>query len=153
MAIDAELQIVTSQVVDVSEGTNQLSSSVAADVLTLGRRGFSRDTHFIVAIEAVIATTPGANVIPMKFILQVAPDGTNYIDVATIHLTLAASLAKLGVWSIPIGLTDYRVEQRDSDDVICRVNVTYTNNGETDDLTYSAWIGGPGHGPQTDVAV
>ena len=155
MALDAELIVVDSQVVDVSEGTSQLSTAGGSvenvNLLTLGRRGFTRDSTFVVVIEAV--TAAGANVIPVQFILQVAPDGTNYVDVSTIELTLAASLAKTGVWSAPIGLRDFVVEQRETTDMKVRVKVTYTNNGETDDFTYSAYIAGPGHGYSTDVAI
>ena len=136
MALDVELQIVDSEVVDVSEGTN---------LLTLGRRGFTRDTNFVVVIEAVTAATPAANVIPVQFVLQISLDsGSTYVDQCVITLTLAASLARVGIWSVPIGLLDLRDEKQAVDDLTVRVKVTYTNNAETDDFTYSAYIAGPG---------
>ena len=151
MALDAELQIVSSQVVDVSENAEQLSTSVVTDKLNLGRRGFSRDQTFVVAIEAVVAAAAGANVVPVQFVLQASLDsGTVWFDVATISLVNAAALAKLGVWSAPIGMRDFRDEVRATDDLEVRVAVRYTNNGETDDFTYSAYLGGPNPYPSTD---
>lgn len=157
MALDAELQIVDSQVVDVSEGTNQLSTAGGSvegtNLLTLGRRGIPRDATFVVNIEAVTAAAAGANVIPVQFILQVSNDGGSaYVDVCTITLTLAASLARVGIWSKAIGLVDSRQEVRLTGDQVVRVNVTYTNNGETDDFTYSAYIAGPNPYPSDDIA-
>ena len=143
---DAELQIVDSQVVDVSENAEQLSSSVASDVLVIGKAGLVKGLMFVVAIEAVTAAAAGANVIPVKFVLQVSQDGgTTYADLATIQLNTAASLAKLGVWGCPIGPLDQREDVKADEDAQVRVAVRYTDNAETDNFTYSAYLatGGP----------
>lgn len=154
MAFDAELQIVHSQVVDVSVGTEQLSSSVAADVLALEGRGLVDDSYFFVVIEAVTAAAAGANVVPVKFVLQLSEDnGATYVDVCTIQFNTAASLAKQGVWQAPVGIIDDRIDTRSVQDSKVRVAVRYTDNVETDDFTYSAYLGGPGgHFPSNDAA-
>lgn len=154
MALDAELIIVDAQVVDVSTGTSQLSTSVGTDKLATGRTGIPDKTHFIVTIDAVTAAAAGANVIPVQFVLQASLDGgSTYFDVATITLTLAASLAKTGIWATALGLHDFRDEVRATTDLVFRVKVTYTDNAETDDFTYSAYLGGPCPYPSNDVAV
>lgn len=151
MALDAELQIVSSQVVDVSAGTNQLSTSVSTDKLALGRTGFPHGLNFAVVIEAVTAAAAGANVIPVEFTLQASLDGgTTWFDCSTISLTLAASLAKKGIWSAPIGPRDFRDEVHADTDLVVRVNVTYTDNAETDDFTYSAYLCGENPYRSTD---
>lgn len=138
---DAELQIVDSQVVDVSANAEQLSSSVATDILVIGKAGLVSGLSFVVAIEAVTAAAAAANVIPVKFVLQMSQDGgTTYSDLATIDLTQAASLAKKGCWGIAIGPIDSREEVKADSDAQLRVAVRYTDNAETDDFTYSAYL-------------
>lgn len=150
---DAETQIVASQVVDVSANAEQLSSSVSADVLALGRASIASGLDFVVAIEAVIAAAAGANVVPVKFVLQLSQDdGSTYADIATIQLNLAASLAKKGVWGIPIGPIDSREDVKDTADAKVRVAVRYTDNAETDDFTYSAYLATHGPWPSNDLA-
>lgn len=138
---DAELQIVASQVVDVSAGVEQLSSSVSADVLSIGRKALVGQLAFTIAIEAVTAAAAGANVKPVSFYLQRSNDNkSTYGDIAVIYLGLAASIAKKGVWSVPIGPFDGREDVMADADSYLRVRVTYTDNAETDDFTYSAYI-------------
>lgn len=150
---DAELQIVSSQVVDVSEGTSQLSSSVAADVLAIGRSALVGELAFTVVIEAVTAAAAGANVKPVAFYLQRSNDnGSTYGDIAVITLSLAASIAKKGVWSVPLGSRDGREDVMVDADSILRVKVTYTDNTETDDFTYSAYITTKQPYPGNDLA-
>lgn len=150
---DAELQIVSSQVVDVSEGTSQLSSSVAADVLSIGRKALVGQLAFTVVIEAVTAAAAGANVKPVQFYLQRSNNnGTDYADIAVISLTLAASFAKKGVWSVPIGPFDGREDVMADADSKLRVKVTYTDNTETDDFTYSAYLTTLQPFPANDIA-
>jgi len=138
---DAELQIVSSQVVDVSANAEQLSSSVAADVLAIGRKALVGQLAFTVVIEAVTAAAAGANVVPVNFVLQRSNNnGSTYGDIAVITLSQAASLAKTGVWSVPIGPFDAREDMMADADSILRVAVRYTDNAETDDFTYSAYL-------------
>ncbi len=138
---DAELQIVSSQVVDVSENAEQLSTSVSADKLSIGRKALAGQLAFTVVIEAVTAAAAGANVKPVSFYLQRSNDnGSTYGDIAVITLSLAASLAKRGVWSVPIGPFDAREDVMADADSLLRVRVTYTDNAETDDFTYSAYL-------------
>lgn len=148
--LDAELQIVDSQVVDISENANQVSTAggttEGVHQLTIGRRGFANDLHFYVIIEAVSAD---ANVDPVKFVLQACPDGTNYIDLATI--TLFSGPTKLGVYEVPIGIRDFRQELQGASDMILRVDCRYENASGTDDFTYSAYLGSAGPYPSTDA--
>lgn len=150
---DAELQIVSSQVVDVSQGTEQLSTSVTADKLSLGRRSLTGQMAFTITIEAVTAAAAGANVKPVTFYLQRSNDnGSTYGDIAVIYLGLAASIAKQGVWSVPLGARDGREDVMADADSLLRVRVTYTDNAETDDFTYSAYITTVGPWPSNDLA-
>jgi len=132
---DAELQIVDSEIVDISENAEQLSAT-----FDIGRRGFPRDAHFTVHIEDTSADTACD---PVKFVLQVAvDDGTVYHDLATIDLQGNASVSKPGPYSVAIGPWDPRAEIRSATDITIRVAVRYTDAGGTDNFTYSAYITG-----------
>lgn len=144
MAFDAELQIVDSQVVDVSEGTSQLSdaggSVEGVNQLTLGKAGLVDSSWFYVVIEA---GTLDDTVDPVKFVLQCAFDGTNYHDIAVIHF-IGNDTVKVGVYGVPVGPVDGREDVRLTAALnILRVRVEYTDGTATDDITYSAYIGGP----------
>lgn len=132
--LDAELQIVDSEVVDLSEGTNQTSTTFDLD-----RRGFPAGACFVVHIEDVTADD---NVDPVDFVLQVAvDDGTVYHDVASITLEGNDGASLKGPFSVPIGPMDFRAEIRSTTDITVRVDVRYANSCATDNLTYSAYIG------------
>ena len=134
MALDAELQIVDSVVVDISENAEQLSTT-----FDLGRRGFPRDACFVVHIEETSADTA---LDPIKFVLQVAvDDGTVYHDVAVIDLEGNGGASLKGPFSVPIGMMDFRAEIRSATDITVRVAVRYTDATGTDNFTYSAYIG------------
>ena len=134
MTLDAELQIVDSEVVDISENAEQLSTT-----FDLGRRGFPRDACFVVHIEETSADNA---IDPLKFVLQVAvDDGTVYHDVATIDLRGNDSASLKGPYSVPIGVMDFRAEIRSATDITCRVAVRYEDASGTDNFTYSAYIG------------
>lgn len=133
MAFDAELQIVDSEVVDISENAEQ--NSAAFD---LGRQGFPRDATFVVHVEETSADTAVDDV---KFVLQMAvDDGTVWHDLATIHLAGNGAVSKQGPYSVPIGLVDPRAEIRSATDITVRVACRYTDAGGTDNFTYSAYI-------------
>jgi hypothetical protein len=144
---DAELQIVSSQVVDVSENAEQLSTSVTADKLLVGKRGFPENSRFVVHIEATDIVTADDAVEPVKFVLQGTLDqGSNWFDMVTITLVDHASLTKKGVYSAPLGFQDFRMEMRveaaaDDDELELRVAVQYSDTTETHNFTYSAYIG------------
>jgi hypothetical protein len=132
--LDAELQIVDSVVVDLSENAEQLSTP-----FDLGRRGFPMGACFIVHLEDV---TLDDTVDPVKFVLQVAvDDGTVFHDVAVIDLQGNDGASLAGPFSVPIGVMDFRAEIRSATDITVRVAVRYTDGTATDNLTYSAYIG------------
>lgn len=142
--LDAELQIVSSQVVDLSENAEQLSDAGGSvehvNKLTIGRTGLGGgDAAFVVIIEA---GTGDDTVDPVKFVLQFTPDGTNYVDIATISfLGNDSAEPEPRIFSAPIGEFDWREEVRAKDVGALRVAVRYTDGAATDNLTYSAYIG------------
>lgn len=133
--LDTELQIVDSEVVDVSENASQVSAS-----FTLGRRGFTRDATFFIHLEAVSADT---TLDPITFLLEAVVDGTNYFPISTIKLYGNTALAKTRIWQAPIGLWDLRDEVQGINDLKVRVTAFYVDGAVTDDFTYSAYIGSP----------
>lgn len=132
--LDAELQIVDSVVVDISENAEQLSTAFQLD-----RVGFPAQACFVVHIEE---TSGDDDIDPLKFVLQASVDsGTTYHDVAAIDLSGANSASLQGPYSVPIGLMDFRAEIRTADEIKCRVAVRYADAAGTDNFTYSAYIG------------
>jgi hypothetical protein len=132
--LDVELQIVDSEVVDISENAEQLSAA-----FNLGKRGIPAGTAFVIHIEETSADT---NVDPVDFVLQVSVDGvpTVWHDVAAITLEGDGGVADKGPFSVPIGPLDLRVETRGVD-IYVRVAVRYADASGTDNFTYSAYLG------------
>ena len=132
--LDAELQIVESLVVDLSEGTNQSSTPFSLD-----RRGFPSNLCGVIHIEDVTADD---NVDPVDFVFQVAVDGgTVWHDVASITLEGNDGASLKGPYSVPLGPMDFRAEIRATTDIEIRVDVRYANSCATDNLTFSAYLG------------
>lgn len=150
--LDAELQIVTSQVVDVSENAEQLSTAGGTTEhvhqLTIGRTGLPEKATFVAIIEAGESDN---SVDPIYLVLQYTPDGTNYVDIATINFVGNDSAEPLRIYSVPVGRFDWREEVRSKDVAILRVAARYPDTAGTDDFTYSAYIAGPNPYPHASI--
>lgn len=129
MALDVELQIVDSAVVDVSEGASQASTAV-----NLGKKALVRGATFVVDIEDVSAAGP------FRFDFEYTVDnGVNWYKIASVTTKGDVKVRR----SARIGPVDARIEKQTAASVNCRVVCNYTDGVSTDDMTYSAYIAGP----------
>lgn len=132
MALDANLQIATSVVIDISAGTSQSTTA-----FNIGKAGLVKQSWFVVDIEAVTAdgTAP-----PFHFNLEYTNDnGSTWKRIAVI--TTDADVAK--PYATPVGPIHDAAVNRTAASVDIRVTVTWDSGAGTDDVTFSAYIAGP----------
>lgn len=132
--LDAELQIVDSYVVDISSATSFTTTAVQ-----LNRRGFPKNATFVIHLED---TSTDDSIDPWRVELEVSVDGgTVWHRVAAIDFNGNSSAEHGGPFSVPIGMMDFRAEQRSTTEIQVRTRVTLAATGGADDITFSAYIG------------
>lgn len=133
--LDAELQIVDSVTIDVSDS----ATPAASTTFQMEKRGFPRNTCFIVHIEE---TADDNALDPVRFELDVTVDDeTSWHTVAVIELSGNGSVTKKGPYSVPVGPMDFKADVRADTKIGLRVRVVLATTGSTDDFTYSAYLG------------
>lgn len=142
MALDIELKIASSVLVDVSAS----ATPAATPTFELSHQGFPTQACFIVHIEESVSVADNA-IDPVKFFLDVTVDDeVSWHTVAVIDLEGDGAVTNKGIYSVPIGPMDFRAEMKPADvgsdsQIALRVRCTLGTTGSTDDFTYSAYLG------------